>query len=120
MVKLPSVIIKEKETYFLWINIQRNLPKVERLGLGIKIDQNFLAVLELTFNSAYLAAEPKIITLSKAISKLDIVKFFMQLAWEAKLITNDKYIEIAEKLEEIGKDLGSWKKSVEAKLPPKY
>lgn len=113
------MIIKEKETYLLWIKIQRNFPKVERLGLGIKIDQNFLAVLEFSFISAYTPMDQKILILSKTISKLDLVKFFMQLAWEIKLITHDKYIEIIEKLEEIGKDIGSWKKSIEAKLPPK-
>lgn len=113
------MIIKEKETYLLWIKIQRNFSKVERLGLGIKIDQNFLAVLEFSFISAYTPMDQKILILSKTISKLDLVKFFMQLAWEIKLITHDKYIEIIEKLEEIGKDIGSWKKSIEAKLPPK-
>ncbi len=115
---LPQVILKEKTSYLLWTNIQRNFPKVERLGLGIKIDQNFLLVLEYTFISAYLPMEQKTIGLSKTISKLDLVKFFMQLAWEIKLITNEKYLEIVEKLEEIGRDLGSWKKSVE-KTPTK-
>ncbi len=63
--------------------------------------------------------DQKIPGLSKTISKLDLVKFFMQLSWEIKLITHDKYLEMVEKLEEIGKDLGSWKKSIESKLPPK-
>jgi hypothetical protein len=103
----------------LWTNIQRNFPKVERLGLGIKIDQNFLSVLELTFITTYLPMEQKVSGLSKTISKLDLVKFFMQTSWEIKLITNEKYIEIAEKLDGIGRDLGSWKKSIEIKLPPK-
>lgn len=62
--------------------------------------------------------EQKIIGLSKTISKLDLVKFFLQMAWEIRLIPNEKYIEISEKLIEIGRDLGSWKKTVEAKLPP--
>ena len=95
------------------MKIQRNFPKVERLGLGIKIDQNFLAVLDYTFTSAYLPRNMKSATLSKAISRLDMVKFFLQLAWEIKLVTNEKYIELADSLESIGKDLGSWRKSLE-------
>ena len=112
-VKVPSVIVKEKSGYLLWMKIQRNFPKVERLGLGIKIDQNFLAVLDYTFTSAYLPRNMKSATLSKAISRLDMVKFFLQLAWEIKLVTNEKYIELADSLESIGKDLGSWRKSLE-------
>ncbi|MBN2093949.1 MAG: four helix bundle protein, partial [Candidatus Zambryskibacteria bacterium] len=110
---------KEKEAYLLWVKAQRNFPKVERLGLGVKIDQNFLFVLEYTFISAYLPMTQKVLGLSKVISKLDLVKFFMQMAWEIKLIPNEKYIEISQKLEEIGRDSGSWKKSIEIKLPPK-
>ena len=117
--KLPSVISKEKEAYLSWIKIQRNFPKVERLGLGIKIDQNFLAVLEMTAVAAYLPMDQKIPVLGKTISKLDLVKFFIQMSWEIKLVANNQYVEMAQKLETIGRDLGSWKKTLEQKLPPK-
>ncbi len=48
--------------------------------------------------------------------KLDHVKFFMQLAWENKLVQTDKYTELSRCLEEIGRQLGSWKKGIENKL----
>jgi len=57
--------------------------------------------------------------LGKAISKLDILKFFIQLAWENKLISTDQHIELSQNLEEIGRQLGGWKKGLEAKLPSK-
>ena len=63
----------------------------------------------------YLPPEPKILLLGKAISKLDTLKFFMQLAWESKLIPNEKYINLSGKLEEIGRMLGGWRKGLENK-----
>jgi hypothetical protein len=53
--------------------------------------------------------------LNKAITKLDIVKFFGQLAWESKLIPTDKYSEFIASLEEIGRQLGGWKKGLQKK-----
>ena len=78
----------------------------------------FLSVLELTFSSVYLPPEPKIIVLGKTISRLDVLKFFVQLAWENKLISTEQHIELSQNLEEIGRQLGGWKKGLETKLPP--
>jgi len=113
---LPQAILKEKESYALWQKLHRDFPRVERLGIGQKIENLFLSVLELTFCSAYLPPEPKIIMLGKTISRLDILKFFIQLAWENKLISTEQHIELSQKLEEIGRQLGAWKKGLETKL----
>lgn len=97
--------------------ILRDFPKVERLGVGTKIETLFLSVLELTFASSYLPPEQKIILLSKTISKLDITKFFMQLAWEEKLMPTEKYAELSLKLEGVGRMLGGWRKGLQNKTP---
>jgi hypothetical protein len=46
------------------------------------------------------------------------LKFFIQLAWENKLISTEQNIELSKNLEEIGRQLGGWKKGLETKLPP--
>lgn len=106
------MLLKEKEIYTHWIKIHRDFPKVERLGIGQKIEQSFLELLELTFTSVYLAPEQKIILLGRTIAKMDNLKFFMQLAWESKLIPTDKYSTISGNLEEIGRMLGGWRKGL--------
>src|SRR3972149_9969719 len=103
---LPAVISREKEAYRFWLSLHRNFPKTERYGLGRRIDQLFLEVLELSFTAYYLPPESKIILLGKAISRLDILKFFLQLAWENKLVPIEKYVELSRRLEEIGRMLG--------------
>jgi hypothetical protein len=106
-----------KRVYCLWLVVYRNFPKVERFGIGDKIEQSYLNVLELTICLSYLSPEYKIPMLNKAITKLDIVKFFIQLAWENKLIPTDKYSELLCGLEEIGRQLGGWKKGLQSKTP---
>jgi hypothetical protein len=41
-----------------------------------------------------------------------LLKFFLQVAWEIKALDNKKYIRLSEKLDEIGKMLGGWLKSI--------
>lgn len=57
--------------------------------------------------------------LGRTTLKLDILRFFIQIAWENKLIPTGQYIELTNSLREIGKQLGGWKKGLETKLPPK-
>ena len=111
--QFPSIIQKQKYVYKFWLTISRNFPRIERLGLGQKIEGVFLDVLELSFSCIYLPPEPKILLLGKIISRMDILKFFCQLAWENRLIHTDKYSELSEKLEEIGRMLGGWRKGLQ-------
>jgi hypothetical protein len=97
--------------------LHRNFPKTERYGLGRKIDFLFLEILELNFTATYLPVEQKIIELGKVISRLDILKFFVQLAWESKLIPTEKYTMLSQKLEEIGRMLGGWRRGLLKKNP---
>jgi len=116
---VPVVIIKLKESYSYWIVIHRDFPKIERFGIGKRINELFLWLLELSFTASYLPPDQKIILLGKAISRLDILKFFLQIAWENKLISNEKYIILSQNLEEIGRMLGGWRKGLINKTPAK-
>ena len=89
------------------------------MGMGDKIEQLFLSALELTFLSSYQAPKEKISSLTEIISKIDSLKFFIQIAWERKLVTTDKYSELSFELEEIGRMLGGWRKGLLNKTPAK-
>lgn len=115
------MISKEKEAYQYWQVLHRNFPKTERFGIGQKISQTFIEVLELSFTASYLPPDQKVILLGKTISRLDILKFFLQLAWENKLIPSEKYADLSQKLEEVGRMLGGWKKGLlQKKTPAKF
>ena len=110
------MLLKTKEAYAFWLDIHKTFPRVERLGIGQRIDTAFLSILELIFISSYLPPDQKIITLTKIISRLDSLKFFTQLAWENKLIQTAKQAELTTKLEEMGRQLGGWRKGLQEKL----
>jgi hypothetical protein len=110
--QLPAVIAKEKEAYQYWLALYKNFPKIERFGLGKKLDNIFLNILELTFTASYLKIDQKIIFLAKTIQRLDVLKFFVQLSWENNFIPSEKFTEFSQKLDEVGRQLGAWKKGL--------
>lgn len=86
--------------------------------MGAKIDSLFLEILELTFTSAYLSKDQKLPYIQKAAAKLDLLKFFLQIAWEIKSLDNKKYQMLAEPLVEIGKMFGGWIRQIQSQAKP--
>jgi len=107
-----SLLFKEKNTYTYWLKLYKKISKPERFGIGEKIDDLFLETLELTYKGRYASLSNKIPFLEQAILKIDRIKFFSEILWENKLMTTKQYVEFLEKLEEIGRELGGWKKGI--------
>ncbi len=76
--------------------------------MGGKIDTLFLGTIENIFIASYLPVKEKMPWVTKASVKLDLLKFFLRIAWEIKALDNKKFIALSEKLNEIGKMLGGW------------
>lgn len=89
-----------------------NFEKDSRYTLGAKIDNLFLEVIENIVKAGYSDKLEKQIFLKRGSVKLDLLKFFLQISWEIKSLDNKKYIKISEKLDEVGKMLGGWIKSL--------
>jgi len=87
-----------------------HFSKTSRYTLGIKIDSLFIETTELIFTASHLNKEQKLPFLIKANGKLDLLKFFLQIAWEIKSLDNKKYAILSERLDEIGRMLGGWQK----------
>lgn len=85
--------------------------------MGAKIDNSFLDVIELLFLAQITNQNNKLPTLQKASSKLDLLKFFLQITWELKVLDNKKYIILSKPLNEIGRMLGGWLRTTEKKTP---
>ena len=103
--------------YKLWQGYQNDFPKNLRYTLGEKIDSTFIQVLESLFIAGYESKNDKLPTIRLATRKTDILKFFLQVSWELKALDNKKYILISEKMDELGRMIGGWKKGLESKLP---
>ena len=106
--KVLPIIQKLTATYTLWHEFLPHFPKNSRYTLAEKIDLLFIEVIELAFLASYFYKAQKIPYVQKAVMKLDLLKFFLQIAWEIKALDNKKFILLSEKLNEVGKMLGGW------------
>jgi hypothetical protein len=52
---------------------------------------------------------------SHAIGKSDLLKFFLQLGWEQKVLDAKTYGALIVLLDEVGRMLGGWKRSLSEK-----
>lgn len=103
----------------LWRNFFHNFSKSFKITLAEKIDSTFISLLESLYIAQYQDSNSKLQTINKAISTLDILKFFLQIAWESKELDERKFILLSEKLVEVSKMLSGWKKYLEQKTPTK-
>ncbi len=94
------------------------MVREERFGIGSRIDDLLLDLLESLRKASYMETANKPLALGNAIGILDSLRFFLQLSWEAKLIANKQYAELAISVEEIGRMTGGWRKGLLSKTPP--
>jgi hypothetical protein len=59
----------------------------------------------------------KLSLVGQAIGKSDLLKFFLQIAWEQKILDQKTYAALNLNLDEVGRMLGGWKKSLSEKTP---
>ena len=84
-----------------------------RYTLGTKIDNLFTDTIELLLLASYASRTQKASIVARGSTKIDALKFFLQVAWEVKALDNKKYIRLSEHLAEIGKMLGGWRKQLQ-------
>jgi hypothetical protein len=106
-----SILQRLKEGYLIWMNIVPHISKGSRYTIGARIENKFLDLLELSYIAYFTTKEEKVKEISKCVLILDILKFFISVAWEDKLISNKQCEDVALKLDEIGKMFGGWRKS---------
>jgi hypothetical protein len=74
------ILKKLTESYGLWHRYLPHLPQLSCYTLGAKIDNLFTDILELILLTKYADKHSKETLINKAISKLDCLKFFLQIS----------------------------------------
>lgn len=77
----------------------------------------FTDLIELILAAGFAARANKLPIIQKAGIKLDTLKYFLQIAWELKILDNKKYIEISIPLVGAGKMLGGWQRQLIKEAP---
>ena len=114
--RLLPVLEQSKAVYKKWLDIHRNIERTARFGIGARVDNLFLEILEFIRKAIYTPVDKKIILLEKISKRIDSLRFFVQLLWETRLIPDKQYISIATDVENIGKIIGRWKKGLINKI----
>jgi len=118
--KILPILEHTKSCYLVWYENYLKVPKSHRYTLALKIDNLFIEIIEGIAIATFLQKNEKIAWLNFSIRKLETLNLLLQILWETKSLNDKKYIQISNKLNEIGKMLGGWRgKITENKNSPK-
>lgn len=115
---MPLVLVRVKEAYHAWHENFINIKRLERYTIGVRIDTEFQSLLEYIFRACFAGDKfEKLSLISHALGKNDLLKFFLQIGWENKVIDHDKYAKLISLVDDAGRQLGGWKKNIQEKTP---
>jgi hypothetical protein len=112
------VLVRTKEAYRAWHTYLSHIKRIDRSTIGTKIDNEFLSILEIIFRATFAFDKfEKLSLVAQALGKNDLLKFFLQLGWEQKVLDHKIYGQLILLLDEVGRMLGGWKKNLQEKTP---
>ncbi len=100
------------ELYKLLHSHHHCIPKSERYTLWQKCENTTLALLEALIETGHRKGDDRTCALYLVSNKLDLLKVLIRLAKETRTLNNKQYLEIQEIIQEIGRMIGGWIKSV--------
>ncbi len=109
------IIHKTYELYRLLHDLQRTVSKMERHTLWQRSENSALDVLEGLLLAGYLTPERRLEQLLHVSARLDMLRVFLRLSLDVKAINQKKYISLQQAIDEIGRMLGGWLKSLRQK-----
>jgi len=88
------------------------MPKQDRHVIGEKVQNTCLVLMENLISASHANRQIKSGYLTQAATKLDVLKTLLRLSEDVKAIPTKRYLKLSEKLQEIGKMLGGWIRSL--------
>lgn len=112
MENTQPILIKAFELLKVIIQSIRHYPRDQKFLLGRHTQQITSALLDTLIEAWYSAQADKKPLLQKANILLEKLRFYIRLAFEQGYFNSNKYKELSEKIEEIGRMNGGWLKSL--------
>ena len=106
------IINKSYEVYKNIVSINDNLTKRWHYSLGTSLEKSVLDLLENLIMAKNAPKPLKASCLIKAGSKLEISALKLRLLLELKLCNETRIFQVQAQMEEIGRMLGGWRKSL--------
>lgn len=109
------IIHNTYELYKAFHKLEKTIPKMERFTLWQQAENTLLLVLKGLMRVGYLPQESRFPQLVNVSAEVDMLRVFLRLSFEVKALDQKKYIALQENLDEIGRMLGGWMKSLKQK-----
>ena len=98
--------------YKMLHSYQNGIPKSQRYSLWLKCENITLSLLETLIHIGGCKSEERTKFLHKMSTQLDLLKVLFRLAKDTLCIDTKQYLVIQDFVQEIGKMIGGWIKSV--------
>lgn len=109
---------KTLEAYKVWHKCHAIFPRLSKHTLGETIDQLFVDIIELILSAGYAPTDQKATFIIQAARKVDVLKTFLQVAWELECLDHKQFAALSSPVHAIGKDVGAWRKTLQNKTHP--
>jgi hypothetical protein len=107
--ELPVVVQKAYELNLWLVRKVENFPRSYRFSVGDRLVHGVLDLLLRLVDAAY--SRDKVGILMEVNGMLNRMRFLLRLAKDLNLLTVDSYGHAAERVEEIGRMVGGWRKA---------
>lgn len=106
------VIKKIYELYRNFYLYSKLFPKKDKYTLGNRCEMYIIETLEALLAAGSAPRIEKRPLIRKANVKFDALKVFIRLANDVKMIDDKKYLALQKQIQEIGRMLGGWQRSL--------
>lgn len=107
------ILKKTVDLYTEFYGHLKTFPKKDQYLLGKRCEEHILVFMELILLAVGFPKDRKLRVLETANGKFDVLKVLFRTARELKILDNKKYLSLEEKIQEIGRMLGGWMKSLQ-------
>ena len=109
------IIHKTYELYKALHELEKTIPKMERFTVWQRSEVACLDILQGLLGLGYQTPGNRAESLTRIAPLVDMLRVFLRLSLDVKAINQKKYITLEQAVDEIGRMLGGWMKSIRQK-----
>jgi len=106
------ILKKTNDLYKEFYQYLKIFPKKDQYMLGKKCEDYIVSFIELILMAVNSHKQEKQEKLLEASIKFDVLKVLLRMARELRMLDNKKYLNLEKRIQEIGRMLGGWIRSL--------
>jgi hypothetical protein len=119
MEELEIPIFKKLYDLYKLIGLYRaSVAKAERYTIWQRVDTTCIDLIEQVISASNRSRAEKLLSLEEASIKLNLLRIFVRMAKDTKVIDPKKYLAMQVLMDEIGRMLGGWLRASKPAPPP--